>query len=110
MRVLIDECLPRKLKYELPEHEAKTVPETGWSGKKNGELLRLIAGQFDAFITIDQSIKHQQNLENLPFAVVTLSARSNRLADLLPLVPKLEAVLLSLQAGQVIRITAEENG
>ena len=59
MRILIDECLPRKLKRELPEHDAQTVAEMGWSGTKNGALLRLMNGKFDVFITIDQNLKYQ---------------------------------------------------
>ena len=39
MRLLLDECLPRKLKNHLPEHECSTVPEQGWAGKKNRELF-----------------------------------------------------------------------
>jgi hypothetical protein len=90
MRVLIDECLPRKLKFQLPDHETKTVPEMDWAGRKNGELLSLMMGQFDVFITIDQNVKYQQNLQNISIAFITVSAPSNRLADLLPLVPQLK--------------------
>jgi hypothetical protein len=87
MRVLVDECLPRKLKYELGNHEARTVPEMGWSGKKNGELLRLMTSQCDVFVTADQNLTYQQNLENTTIGVVVLAAKSNRLPDLLPLCP-----------------------
>jgi predicted nuclease of predicted toxin-antitoxin system len=52
MRVLVDECVPRRLKRHLPGHEVRTVPEVGWAGKKNGELLRLAAREFDAFVTV----------------------------------------------------------
>jgi hypothetical protein len=107
MRVLIDECLPRKLKQELPEHDAKTVPEMGWAGKKNGELLRLMTGHFDVFITIDQNLTYQQNLEGATIGVVTLAAPSNRLTDLLPLVPRLKAVLQTIEPGNLVRITLE---
>jgi len=62
MKILIDECLPRKLKSELSEHDCSTVPEMGWAGKKNGELLRLMSGTVNVFITVDQNLKHQQNL------------------------------------------------
>ncbi|MBZ0306863.1 MAG: hypothetical protein K8I82_12410 [Anaerolineae bacterium] len=48
MKILIDKCLPRKLKRELSDHEVKTVPEAGWAGTQNGALLRLMAGVFDA--------------------------------------------------------------
>jgi hypothetical protein len=53
MRVLLDECVPRGLRRELPGHEVKTVAEAGWAGVKNGELLQLAARQFDLFLTID---------------------------------------------------------
>jgi hypothetical protein len=106
MRILIDECLPRKLKRELPDHEVKTVPEMGWSGVKNGALLRLMAGRFDVFITIDQNLRYQQNLQNAPVGVILLSAPSNRLDDLLPLIPQVREALFSLKAGVVIRISS----
>ncbi len=62
MRVLLDECLPRRLKADLAGHEATTVPEAGWAGTKNGDLLQLAAARFDAFVTIDQGLAFQQNL------------------------------------------------
>jgi hypothetical protein len=107
MRVLIDECLPRKLKLEFPEHDTKTVPEMGWSGKKNGKLLQLMTGQFDVFITIDRNLTSQQNLENTKLGVIKLTAPSNRLADLLPLVPKIKTILDTIEPGTVVRIEAE---
>jgi len=58
MRVLLDECLPKRLKRELAGHEVQTVPEAGWAGRENGELLQLAAGKFDAFITIDRSLAY----------------------------------------------------
>ena len=41
MRVILDECTPRKLKYSLTDHECQTVPEAGLAGKKNDSLLDL---------------------------------------------------------------------
>ncbi len=104
MRVLLDECLPRRLKAHLVGHQVITVPEAGWAGKKNGELLRAASRSVDAFITIDSNLAYQQHLVGLPFAVVVLSARSNRLPDLLPLVPQVLAALVAAQAGQVVRV------
>ena len=64
MRVLLDECVPRPLLRELSQHAVRTVPEMGWAGKRNGELLGLIkSAGFDAFITTDQNFEHQQNLQ-----------------------------------------------
>lgn len=64
MRVLLDECLLRRLKRELAGHEAKTVPEMGWASKRNGELLALAVGLFDAFVTADRNLSHQQDLSS----------------------------------------------
>ena len=106
MRVLLDECLPRKLKQDLEGHEVRTVPEMGWAGKKNGELLRLAAGRFDVLITVDRGLMYQQNLEGLSIAVISLGARSNRLKDLRPLMAKVQALLPTVSQGQIVRIGA----
>jgi hypothetical protein len=61
MKVLRDECLPKKLKREVQADIVKTVPEMGWAGTKNGALLRLVEREFDVFLTNDQNLEHQQN-------------------------------------------------
>jgi hypothetical protein len=61
MRVLLDECVPRALRQELPGHEVKTVAEAGWAGLKNGELLKIAAAQFDVLLTVDRSLEYPQN-------------------------------------------------
>ena len=88
MRVLLDECLPRRLKRELPGHDVRTAPEMGWASKRNGDLLRLAEREFDVFLTVDQEIQHQQNLPAFNIAVIVLAARSNTLADLQPLMAR----------------------
>jgi hypothetical protein len=84
MRVLLDECLPRKLKLELTGHDAKTVSEMGWAGLKNGELLRAAARQFDAFITVDRNLPAQQRVDQLPFGVIVLGAPRNSPTHAIP--------------------------
>jgi hypothetical protein len=107
MRVPLDECVPRRLLGHLPGHDVRTVPEMGWSGKKNGELLQLMAGQsLEVLMTVDQSLRHQQNLQVAGIAVVVLLAASNRLADLVPLMPSALAALASVKPGDVVEITA----
>ncbi len=61
MNVLLDECLPRKLKDGLPGPTVSTVPEMGWAGTKNGTLLRLAEAAFEIFITADRNVECQQN-------------------------------------------------
>ena len=105
MRVLLDECVPRKLGRSLFGHVIRTVPQQGWSGKKNGELLALMAGAgFEVLLTVDQSIPHQQNLRSAGIAVVIMVAMGNQLADLLPLVPGVLATLSTVQPGDVVEV------
>ena len=104
MRVLIDECLPKKLKREMPNHDVMTVQEKGWSSKKNGELLSLLEGEVDVFLTADQNLTYQQNLSNTRVAVIVLVARNNRIEALKPLMPKIQEVLKSIQPGEVVYV------
>jgi hypothetical protein len=101
MRVVLDECLPKRLTRELPGHEARTVQQMGWSGISNGKLLFLIRCQFDAFITVDSNLAYQQNLSTLPVAVVVLRAPSNKIEDLRPLLPILLATLAVIKPGEL---------
>lgn len=107
MRLLIDECAPRRLRTHFPGHDVRTVPEMGWSGKKDGELLALMAGAgFEVLVTVDQNIRHQQNLAASGIAVIVLVAPTNRLADLVPLAPSALAALATIQPGDVVEITS----
>lgn len=93
MRLLLDESVPRRFRHSLPSHDVRTVVEMGWSGVKNGKLLALAASEFDAFLTVDKNLPHQQNLIALPISVIVLDAVSNELSALLLLVPALEREL-----------------
>jgi len=105
MKVLLDECVPRKFKFHLPGHECQTVAEAGMAGKRNGQLLDLAQRQeFDVFLTIDQGIQYQQNLTNRKIAVVIVRAKSNRLSDVAPLAPECLEALASVLPGQLVLI------
>ncbi|MBI1930763.1 DUF5615 family PIN-like protein [Candidatus Poribacteria bacterium] len=104
MRILIDECLPKKLKRELVGHTVFMVQEKGWSSLKNGELLRVAEKEFDILVTGDQNIEYQQNLSRFNIAVIVLVAPNNRLETLQPLIPKLHEVLGTIQPHQIVLI------
>lgn len=93
LKILLDECLPRKLKRELTGYEVQTVQGAGWASKKNGELLRLMLDVFDVFITVDSNMSYQQNLKDLPIRFIVLIAYNNRIKSLLPLMPRVRAAL-----------------
>ena len=107
MRLLLDECVPARLRKALPSHEVTTVGQAGWSGIKNGKLLALAAASFDAFITVDKNLPYQQNAASLPIAVLVLDAVSNELTYLLPLVPALERELSNLGTRRYVLVGAE---
>ena len=106
MRILLDECLPKRLKRDLIGHDAKSVPEMGWAGKTNGALLTLAQVDFDVFLTVDRNLSFQQDVNKFNIAVVVLVAKSNKHAMLQPLVPAVLVVLATLVPGQVVRVGA----
>jgi hypothetical protein len=74
MRLLLDESVPVRLRRSLPRHSVKIIVEMGWGGVNNGALLALAAKEFDAFLTVDKKLPYQQNLANLPIAIIVLEA------------------------------------
>ncbi|MBW3565567.1 MAG: DUF5615 family PIN-like protein [Acidobacteria bacterium] len=105
MRVLLDECLPRRLKREFkPPHSALSVAEVGWSGISNGMLLSLAAPKFDVFLTSDTNLELQQNLRDLSLIIVVLFAPSNDINVLAPLIPEVTQALADAKPGQVLHI------
>ena len=108
MRVLLDESLPRRLKAELTEHEVSTVPEAGWAGTKNGELLRLAEPSFDVFVTMDRRLHSQQNLSDLDLCVIILLAKSNTLPDLLPLADQLRSAVATARPRELVWLEETE--
>jgi predicted nuclease of predicted toxin-antitoxin system len=104
MRVLLDTCVPKRLARDLPGYKVRHATEMGWSDLDDGPLLTAMAGSFDALVTVDRNLPHQQNLSARPFAVLLLRAHSNRLTDLTRLVPKLRAALKRAAPGQLIEL------
>lgn len=105
MRIMLDKCVPRPLKRELTDYQVCTVVEMGWSGKKNGELLQMMVQEnFTILLTTDQNLRYQQNLQQAGIAVVVLIASSNRLPELVPLMPNVRSILDQLTPGEVIEV------
>jgi len=85
-------------------HECQTVRQTGFGSKRNGELLALAEGRWDVLLTSDRNIKYQQNMTGRRISIVILCGKSNRMKDLLPLMPACAQTLLSVQAGSVVEV------
>jgi predicted nuclease of predicted toxin-antitoxin system len=106
MKILIDECLPAGLRGTLAAlgHECETVRRAGYGAKKNGELLSLAEGRWDVLLTSDRNIKYQQNMTGRTVSILVLRAKSNRMQDVLPLMPACVQALLSLSPGSVVEV------
>ena len=96
MRILVDECLPSELSDVLAGmgHECQTVWRAGWVRKE-----WRAAGH--------RNIRYQQNMTGRAVSIVILHARSNRLEDLLPLMPACSEALISLGRGRVVEVGLE---
>ena len=108
MKLLLDENLPKRLKSDLKNHEVYTVYEKGWSGIKNGVLLKLmLENGFNVFLTFDKNLQYQQNFQKYPITVFVLSAINNTYIELSKLLPKIHTLLNneSLPLGQVIIVS-----
>ncbi len=105
MKIIIDECLPKRLRGLLPFGEVWTVPQIGLAGLKDTALLdELEQRQVNVFITIDGNIEYQQHFAKRTFGTVVIRAVSNRFQDLVPLSDSLAQAIRLVQAGEIIRI------
>jgi predicted nuclease of predicted toxin-antitoxin system len=107
MNILLDECLPRRLKRDLVGHTVATVPEMGWAGTKNGALLRLAETQFAIFVTADQNLQYQQNLQSQILGIIVVVAPNTRYETLQPLMATVLTVVGTIQPGMVVQISGE---
>lgn len=105
MRVLLDEQIDWRLARAFgPGYDVDTVRGRGWLGKKNGVLLRAASAEYDALVTMDRGIGHQQNLPAYDIIVVLITARSNRRADVAPAIPRAIEVLATAQPGRLYTV------
>jgi hypothetical protein len=101
LKVLLDESVPYLVKTRLAGLSIKTVPEMGWSGLKNGDLLALAEKQFEVFVSSDQKLPYQQNLSRYRLGVVILA--SNQVPIVETMLPAIEAAITSVQPGTFLK-------
>jgi predicted nuclease of predicted toxin-antitoxin system len=106
MRVLLDNNIPRRFKQSLKGLDVTHVLDVALAGLKDGPLLDTLVGRYDVLVTMDKSLRHQQNLSGRSFAIVLLRARSNKLRDIQSLEPQLRRQLPFCQPGQVYEVSA----
>jgi predicted nuclease of predicted toxin-antitoxin system len=104
VKILLDECLPKRLAKLFPGHDVRTVREMNWLGLSNGRLLDA-AADFDLFITVDKNLVRQQQAAGRRLSVIVLRTRSNKIEDISPLVPKVLSLLPKLKPGTVTEVS-----
>ena len=104
MRILLDNCVPRRLEWDIAGHTVHHVLEYDWDQLGDGATLDAMAGHFDVLVTVDRSIRFQQRMKNRSFGLVVLRAKSNRLAHLRPLIPALLAALVFVKPGDIVEV------
>ena len=104
MRLLLDECVPRRLKRDFERFDISTVKDAGFLGLKNGNLIKAAQGNFEVLITVDKNIQHQQNRSELSIAIIILSAFTNRYESLSPLVSRAIQELESIRVGEIVTV------
>jgi len=106
VKILLDECVPKRLGRLLSEHDVVTTPQAVGQALQMVSCSSEASKDFDVFVTVDRSLAFQQNPSNLPLPVVVIHARSNKLRDLQQHVPALQQTLSSTLARQVYHIGA----
>ncbi|MHB1225201.1 MAG: DUF5615 family PIN-like protein [Gemmatimonadaceae bacterium] len=101
MRVLLDGNLPRTLAALLPGHRVETIHQRRWSDIDDGPLLAAADGEYDAFVTADQNIRYQQNLQGRRLRIVVLRAVRTSLPVLAPLAPLVLQALAEMRPGEL---------
>ena len=105
MKLLLDECVPRVLCADFPEHFCRTVSQMRWRGVSNGALLAKAGEEgFDVFLTVDKNLRHQQNIRKLPIAVIVVHVPNNDYDVVRPFVPQIERALARIQPRELIVI------
>ena len=98
MKILLDECVTKRLKKYLEEFEVFTVRELGLSGIKNGNLMAYcVENEFDILLTIDKNLMHQQNLDKFPVTIVVLHCFTSKIEELITFLPSFKLQVNTLQ-------------
>jgi len=88
MKILLDECVTKRLKTHLDTFEVFTVIELNISGIKNGKLLNYcVEHSFDILLTIDKNLMFQQNLDQYPLTIVVLDCQTSKIEELVTFLP-----------------------
>lgn len=106
MKILLDECVTKRLKQHLKEFEVFTVTEMGWNGFKNGKLLsQCVDNHFDIVLTIDKNLMFQQNLDKFLITIAVLDSLTSKIEELVLFMPLFKEKVKDLQKHKAYLIS-----
>src|ERR1043165_7924390 len=106
MKILLDECVTKKVKPHLVDHTVLRVSEMKWNGLKNGELLKqAVENNFDIFLTIDKNISFQQSISKHNITLVILDVQSSNITDVLRLLKEFIKRISSMRRNEAYKIS-----
>ena len=108
MRVLLDECVPSRLKKAFPGHAVKTVTEAGWRTSKDGPLLEFAEGRFDVFVTVDRRLETENDLSGFGLGFIIARVPNNRLDSFEPILDELCAAVDNVRRGEIVHVISPE--
>lgn len=108
MKILLDECVTKRIKKYLSEFDVFTINELGWTGKKNGELIALcLANNIEVLLTIDKNLEFQQNIKKYNITLVVLNSKTSKVEELVKFIPALKTQLTLFKGPGVLSIDIE---
>ncbi|HBX50686.1 MAG TPA: hypothetical protein DEH02_06395 [Bacteroidales bacterium] len=105
MKILLDECVTKKLKDLLIGHTVFTISQMEWTGMKNGMLIkRAEQKNFDILLTIDKNICYQQNTSKYNLTIVVLNANNSNIETLQDYIPNFLNQINTFEKGKIYTI------
>ena len=102
MKILLDECVTKKVKTFLGGHAVFTIGQMEWRGLKNGMLLKQAEQKnFDILLTIDKNISYQQNMANYNIAIVVLNTNNSNIETLQDYIPNFINQIKNFEKGKL---------
>lgn len=109
MKILLDECISKRLKKYLEDFEVFTISELKVLGIKIGKLLRFcVDNRFDILLTIDKNMRFQQNIEKYPLSVVILNSFSSKVEELIEFLPNFRIMLPEIEKYKIYTLNKQD--
>jgi predicted nuclease of predicted toxin-antitoxin system len=108
VRILLDECVPARLKKAFPGHAVQSVTETGWRTSKDALLLNFAQDRFDVFGTVDRKLETQNDLRKFKLGFIIARVPNNRLDAFEPIFEQLSIAAAEVRRGEIIHVVSPE--